>query len=300
MYRIKRDQIVYEMSALNKPVLHVEEGATVIFETCDCFEDQIKSADTQFEALDWNRINPATGPVYVENAEPGDVLEVNIKQIKIAEQGVMLTGPQLGMLGDRLTQNVIRQIPIRNNKAVYNDRVEIPLKPMIGVIGTAPMGDAVACGTPGEHGGNMDCTIIGEGTILYLPVNVPGALLAMGDLHAVMGDGEVSVCGLEVSGEVTVTISVIKDRQLPVPFAKTASSVYVISSAKTLDEAVLNATRKLVGLLTTLTNHRVNDYDAVNLLSLTGNLQICQVVDPLKTVRFELKSAYLDQLGITI
>ncbi|HVJ49819.1 acetamidase/formamidase family protein [Desulfitobacterium sp.] len=300
MYRIKRNQIVYAMSALNQPVLRVENGATVLFETCDCFENQIKSVDTEFEALDWNRINPATGPVYIEGAQPGDILEVKIEHIEIADHGVMMTGPDLGMLGDRLSKNVIRLIPIRDSKAVYEGRVELPLKPMIGVIGTAPAGDPVACGTPGEHGGNMDCTIIGEGTTLYLPVNVPGALLAMGDLHAAMGDGEVSVCGLEVQGEVTVTISVLKDRQLPLPLAKTASSMYAIASAKTLDEAVLDATRNLVGLLTTMTNGTLNEYDAVNLLSLTGNLQICQVVDPLKTVRFELNLQYLQQLGITL
>lgn len=300
MYRIKRNQIIYAMSALNQPVQQVEDGATVLFETCDCFENQIKSADTDFEALDWNRINPATGPVYVQGAQPGDILKVTIEKINIADHGVMMTGPDVGMIGDRLTQNAIRLIPIRDSKAVYEGRVELPLKPMIGVIGTAPAGDPVACGTPGEHGGNMDCTIIGEGTTLYLPVNVPGALLAMGDLHAVMGDGEVSVCGLEVQGEVTVTVSVLKGCQLPLPLAKTASSVYVIASAKTLDEAVLVVTRNLVDLLTTMTHGTFNEYDAINLLSLAGNLQICQVVDPLKTVRFELNLHYLKQLGITL
>ncbi|MEA4901307.1 acetamidase/formamidase family protein [Desulfitobacterium sp.] len=300
MYRIKRNQIIYAMSALNQPVQRVEDGATVLFETCDCFENQIKSTDTDFETLDWNRINPATGPVYVQGAQPGDILKVTIEKIGIADHGVMMTGPDVGMIGDRLTQNAIRLIPIRDSKAVYEGKVELPLKPMIGVIGTAPAGDPVSCGTPGEHGGNMDCTIIGEGTTLYLPVNVPGALLAMGDLHAVMGDGEVSVCGLEVQGEVTVTVSVLKDCQLPLPLAKTAFSVYVIASANTLDEAVLDATRNLVDLLTTMTHGTFNEYDAINLLSLAGNLQVCQVVDPLKTVRFELNLHYLKQLGITL
>lgn len=300
MYRIGRNQIVYAMSAANQPVLQVEDGARIVFETCDCFEDQIKSADTSFEALDWNRINPATGPVYVKGAQPGDILQVKIEQMKIADYGVMMTGPDLGMLGDRLKENVIRLIPIQNGKGVYEGKVRIPLKPMIGVIGTAPAGEPIACGTPGRHGGNMDCTVIGEGATLYLPVNVPGALLAMGDLHAVMGDGEVSVCGLEVQGEVTVTVSVLKGRNLPLPLVKTASSVYAIASAQSLDEAVLDVTRNLVGLLTAGNNGALNEYDAINLLSLTGNLQICQVVDPLKTVRYELKLEYLRQLGIVL
>lgn len=298
MYRIKRDQIVYTMSATNQPVLRVENGATVTFETSDCFENQIQTSTARYEALDWDRINPATGPLYIEGAQPGDILEVKIEQIRIADHGVMLTGPGLGVLGDRLTENAIRLIPIHEGKAVYEKKVEFPINPMIGVIGTAPAGEPVACGTPGLHGGNMDNTIIREGTTLYLPVNVPGALLALGDLHASMGDGEVSVCGLEVQGEVTVTVLVIKGRQLPLPLAKTASAVYAIASAPTLDEAVNDVTRNLVGLLTA--NGTLNEYDAVNLLSLTGNLQICQVVDPLKTVRFELKLSYLEQLGISI
>ena len=80
---------------------------------------------------------------------------------------------------------------------------------MIGVIGTAPKTESISCGTPGMHGGNMDSKIIGIGSTIYLPVEVPGALLAMGDLHAVMGNGEGSVCGAEVPGEVTVTVEVI-------------------------------------------------------------------------------------------
>ncbi|KLU61990.1 formamidase [Peptococcaceae bacterium CEB3] len=298
MDHIKRSQIIYAMSAMNPPALRVEDGATVVFETYDCFENQIKAKDKPYKVLDWNRINPATGPVFIEGAQPGDILEVKIERIEIADHGVMLTGPRLGVMGDRLTTNAIRLIPIRGGKAFYEEKVQFPVNPMVGVIGTAPAVESVPCGTPGLHGGNMDCNIIREGTTLYLPVNVPGALLAIGDLHAAMGDGEVSVCGLEVQGEVTVTVSVLKSCHLPLPLAKTASSVYAIASAKTLDKAVTNATRNLVGLLTA--DSTVNEYDAVNLLSLVGHLQICQVVDPLKTVRFELELKYLEQLGISL
>lgn len=298
MYRVASHHIIYTMSALNPSVLNVENGATIVFETSDCFANQIQTPETKFNALDWERINPATGPVYVEGAEPGDTLAVRIDKIEVASQGTMLTGPDLGVLGGRLTENTIRIVPIRDGKAIYESKLEIPLNPMIGVIGTAPASDPVPCGTPGRHGGNMDCKIIQEGTILYLPVNVPGALLALGDLHAAMGDGEVSVCGLEVPGEVTVTISVLKKQRLPLPLAKTTKAIYVIASEKSLDEAVATATQLLAELIVSMST--LNIYDAVNLLSLAGNLQICQVVDPLKTVRLELALSYLEQLGIVI
>lgn len=296
MYQVPK-KFIYNMSATNKPVLSVPSGSTLVFETCDCFEDQITSEQTPFQALDWARINPATGPVFIEGADPGDMLEVKIETMILRDYGVMATGPDMGVLGDELIENSIRIIPIRQGKAFFTENVVLPLNPMIGVIGTAPASEAISCGTPGNHGGNMDCKIIGEGTTLYLPVNVPGALLALGDLHAAMGDGEVSVCGVEVSGEVTLSVKVIKGKQWQLPFAKTSKAVYMIASEKSLDEATVRATKNMVHFLATECG--LNNYDAIALLSIAGNLQICQIVDPLKTVRMELPLSVLEQLGYT-
>jgi amidase len=299
MYRVEKENLIYAMSDQNKPVLYVENGSTVVFETCDCFENQITSSDTPFNELDWNRINPATGPVFVEGAEPGDILEVKIEKLQLADQGVMVTGPGLGVIGDELNENVISMIPIRDGKAILLDKVEVPMNPMIGVIGTAPAGGAsISCGTPDKHGGNMDSKVIGEGTTLYLPVNVTGALLAMGDLHAAMGDGEVSVCGVEIAGEVTVTVNVVKGKQWNVPMAKTEDAFYTIASEKLLDDAAAVATKNMVAFLEAEAG--ITKHDAIALLSIGGNLQISQVVDPLKTARFELPLSILRQLKITI
>lgn len=295
MYRVTRDQLIYAMSPKNSPVLKVEEGATVIFETCDCFENQITSVDTPYNSLDWSRINPATGPVYVEGAEPGDILAVTIERIEIADHGVMLTGPGLGVVGNELEKNQIKLIPIHGEKAVFQEGLELPLNPMIGVIGTAPEMDEISCGTPGLHGGNMDCKIIKEGSTVYLPVNVPGALLAMGDLHAVMGDGEVSVSGVEIQGEVTVQVKVLKSLDWKLPLVRTTESLYTIASELSLDEAVITATKNMIFILET--NCKLTKDDAIKLLSIAGNLQICQVVDPLKTVRMELSIHILESLG---
>ena len=144
----------------------------------------------------------------------------------------------------------------------------------------------------------MDCKIITEGTTLYLPVNVPGALLALGDLHAAMGDGEVSVCGMEIAGEVTVTVSVIRDRALPTPMAQTADTIYTIASSVLLDDAANLATRNMVRFVVSETG--LSTDDAVNLLSVAGNLQICQVVDPQKTCRYALPKSIAQQLGIAL
>ncbi|MFA4133332.1 MULTISPECIES: acetamidase/formamidase family protein [unclassified Brevibacillus] len=298
MYRVKKQDVIYAMSPENRPVLKVEAGSIVTFETCDCFEDQIQSADTVFQELDWNRINPASGPIYIEGTEPGDILVVNIQKIKIKNQGVMVTGPELGVMGFDLQENVIKMIPIQDGKAVLSDKLQVPISPMIGVIGTAPAKEAISCGTPGDHGGNMDCKQMREGTTLLLPVNVPGALFALGDLHAAMADGEVAVCGVEIAGEVTVKLDVIKGKQWPLPMAVNQEHLITIASEKALDKAADRAVINMVQFL-----HEelgIEKAEATFLLSAAGDLRICQVVDPLKTARMELPLAYATAVGFDL
>ncbi|WP_047151115.1 acetamidase/formamidase family protein [Aneurinibacillus tyrosinisolvens] len=292
MYRINKQDAIYAMSPENKPVLTVLSGSTVVFETCDCFEDQIRTADTDFGELDWNRINPATGPVYVEGAEPGDMLAVHIQKIDIAEQGVMVTGPGLGVAGAEFTENVIRMIPVQDGHAVLSDSLRIPINPMIGVIGTAPAEESISCGTPGDHGGNMDCKQIREGSTLFLPVNVPGALFALGDLHAAMADGEVAVCGVEIPGEVTVKIDVVKGEKWPLPMIINEEHIITVASEVELDKA---ADRAVVNMVHFLNEEAGMDKaEATFLLSLAGDVRICQIVDPLKTARVELPRKYIN------
>ncbi|WCK56543.1 acetamidase/formamidase family protein [Aneurinibacillus sp. Ricciae_BoGa-3] len=298
MNRVSKDHVIYAMSKDNQPVITVEAGSQVVFETCDCFEDQIKTANTHFSELDWNRINPATGPVFVKGAERGDILAVRIDKIDHNSQAVMVTGPNMGVIGDQLGENVVRIIPVQGGKAQFSKEIEVPLNPMIGVIGTAPAGEAISCGTPDLHGGNMDCKLIKEGSTLFLPVNVAGALFALGDLHAAMGDGEVAVCGAEIAGEVTVTLSVIKDKKWPLPMIETDTHVYTLASEVQLDDAASTATRNMVNLLEQESG--ISKHEAIALMSLVGNIQVCQVVDPKKTIRFEMPKSILSKLKVSL
>lgn len=294
---LAKDHIVYALSPTNAPALHVANGATVEVHTYDCFEDQIQSVDQDFGELNWERINPATGPIYVEGAEPGDLLVAHIQKIELADHGVMTTGPNLGVLGDELLQNVIRIIPIRSGKAIFSENLELPLNPMIGVIGTAPAMDSIPCGTPGGHGGNMDCKRITEGAYLILPVNVPGGLFALGDLHAAMGDGEVAVCGIEVAGKVTVQLHVLKGKSWPAPMIVNENMVMTIASAKQLDDAANQAVKNMVHFLEQELG--MDKAEATFLLSAAGDLCICQVVDPLKTARLELPRWIAEKQGFS-
>ena len=210
-YRLPSTASIYAFSPDNPPALTVPDGAVVYIDTCDCFDDQLRTEADTLETLDWEKINPATGPIYIEGVRAGGVLKVTIESIDVGEQGVIATGKGLGVLGDRFEGMTRRYIPFVDGAAVWDDKLSLPLRPMIGVIGVAPAGDDVPCGTPGHHGGNMDTRLIAEGATIYLPVAVPGALLAACDLHAAMGDCEVAVTGVEVAGSVTLQVSLRTD-----------------------------------------------------------------------------------------
>ncbi|WP_067624291.1 acetamidase/formamidase family protein [Alicyclobacillus acidiphilus] len=294
---LSNQHIVYAMSPDNQPALRVEDGDIVEIHTCDCFEGQIESADQDFGGIDWERINPATGPIYVEGAEPGDLLVVHIQEIQLADRGVMTTGPNLGVLGDELERNSIRMIPVRDGKAIFSDALELPIQPMIGVIGTAPAQGSVPCGTPGDHGGNMDCKRITEGARLILPVNVPGALFSLGDVHAAMGDGEVAVCGIEIAAAVRVQLHLLKGKNWPVPMLVDDHHVITIASEKFLDDAATRAAKNMVHFLEQECG--MDKAEATFLLSAAGDLRVCQVVDPLKTARFELPRWIAEKQGFS-
>ena len=170
-----------------------------------------------------------------------------------------------------------------------------PTRPMIGVIGVAPAADEVPTGTPGPHGGNMDCTLISAGNRVYFTVGVEGAMFGAGDLHAAMGDGEIVVCGAETSGSVRFTAEVVDMKGLPTPFVETKDLVATIYSAPTVDEAVGGVIHRMAQFLTDFAKLPLND--AGMLMSLVGQLKFCQVVDPLRTVRFEFPKSALAEYG---
>ena len=286
MIYLGRSQAVYAMSPNNPPVAHAPSGSVVRFETNDCYSGKIRTCADRSSLVPWDVINPATGPLYVTEAKAGDVLRVEIQKIEIAEQGVMSVGPNAGMLGHLIPDERTKVLPIRDGHAIFNDKLSIPCKPMIGVIGTAPADTDIPTGTPGAHGSNMDCKRITEGTVLYLPVNVDGALLAMGDLHAAMGDGEIVICGVEIPGAVTVKVDVIKNFQAPLPMLQTDDALICIASAETLDKAAQAATEHMADFLCKHLGFDI--HEAGMLLSAACDLRICQMVDPLLTARMEL------------
>lgn len=289
---------IYSFSKEHEPVAKVESGSRVIVEAYDCFEDQIKTNDTTMNSIDWERINPATGPIFVESAQPGDVLAVTIHNLEIGEQGVLATGPNLGIMGHRIDEFTVKILPIEGDKAIFNEKVQIPLNKMIGVIGVAPKEGAIPCGTPGNHGGNLDTLLITEGATIYFPVFHEGALFGLGDMHAAMGDGEIGVSGVEVPGKADLSLEVLKGKSLNHPLVKNKDGLYVLVSAETLDEAAKIAVEEMVDLLLPHTDLDLSELTM--LLSAIGQAQISQIVDPLLTARFFVPKWFLDTYNINI
>lgn len=288
--------VIYAFSKDHAPVKYVDPGTTIEIETYDCFQNQVQSTDTKISGIDWDRINPATGPIYINGVQPGDVLKVTIDKLEIGSQGVMATGPNLGVMGHRLHELASKIIPIEEGFALFNDRVKVPLNPMIGVIGVAPEGNPVSCGTPGAHGGNMDTKLIAEGATLYFPVFAKGALFALGDFHAAMGDGEIGVSGIEVPGKATVTLDVVKGTPLRHPVLVNKEGIAFIISADTLDEAVKTAVEEAIDFLLPHTDMTLAELTM--LMSAAGDTQISQVVDPLMTARFVVPQYILDAYDV--
>jgi amidase len=294
--KVTREHVFFAFHPELEPVLRVKQGEEVVLETHDCFEGQLKTSNDLLDALDWDHVNPATGPVYVEGAKPGDVLRVDLLEQKIGEHSIMVTLPGEGALGDKITEMETVVLKLEGDEVVYKNKVCVPKRPMIGVIGVAPASGSVPNGTPGAHGGNMDCTLVTEGASLYFTVGVDGALFGAGDFHAAMGDGEVVICGAETPGEVRFKAEVVDSlKGLPTPFLRNDELVATIVSSPTLDEAASGATHAMAKFLTEFVGLSVND--AGMLMSLAGELKFCQIVDPEKTVRFEFPLAVLEQYG---
>lgn len=292
--KVTREHVFFAFHPQLEPVQRVKQGEEVVLETHDCFEGQLKTSNDLLDALDWDHVNPATGPVYVEGAKPGDVLRVDLLEQKIGEHSIMVTLPGEGALGEKITEMETVVLKLEGDEVVYKNKVRVPKRPMIGVIGVAPASGSVPNGTPGAHGGNMDCTLVTKGASLYFTVGVDGALFGAGDFHAAMGDGEVVICGAETPGEVRFKAQVVHSlKGLPTPFLRNDELVATIVSAPTLDEAASGATHAMAKFLTEFVGLSVND--AGMLMSLAGELKFCQIVDPEKTVRFEFPLAVLDQ-----
>lgn len=292
----------------NEPALTVKSGDIVVATTRDAggfnekmepiTEEQKQRSDVTF----FCERNPLVGPVYIEEAQPGDILAVNIQKIKLNRNYAWsrhrahfgsLTGEGLGkqlLLNEPVPESKFdwqldleRNVGILELKKSQQKRIEIPLHPFLGSIGVAPRFGRIEMSlAPGEYGGNMDCVETKEGTMLYLPVWVRGAYLAFGDVHAAQGDGEICGVALETTAEVTVKLEVIKDRTIEWPRLEDEAYIMTTGSGRPLMDCVRIAQIELVKWL--VDDYGFEKWEAFQVISQAGTMRIGNVVDPNYTV----------------
>jgi amidase len=298
MKRIGRDQTMSQFDGTLVPNVEIAPGEQLLVEA-------------------FLMAKPATGPIGVKGAEPGDTLVVTIHDIKIVEtnywfflndRAAFRTAgfPYFEELGkhlagaprkvhDRFGEAVHLTIPIEGNYLVFSERLRVPLRPVIGVIGVAPEGEPIPTNWSGRHGGNMDCREVGIGAKVYFPVNARGALLGLGDTHAAQHDGEL-LPAVECKSDVLLSVEVRKGLSLPMVFVESDEAFHCIGSGKTLDEATADA---INGMIQVLRDHAgLNYVESCQLIAAWGDARICQVVNPVLNMRISLAKKALPGLRL--
>ncbi|HEY7289446.1 MAG TPA: acetamidase/formamidase family protein [Vicinamibacterales bacterium] len=288
------------------PVARLKPGDTLETKTFDAFGNVIKKPGDTMAMVKGD--NPLTGPFFVEGAEPGDTLAVKILELTVdSPKGVGALAPGFGALNTTSYTPMLNQplperiwfydIDQRANTATFhaNDSsysVAIPLQPFLGCIGVAPAGgEARSSVVPAEFGGNMDAPEVRPGYTLYLPVNVAGALLYMGDGHAAQGDGEVAGTAIEVPLRVRLQVNVIKGKKIAWPRFENETSLMAVGAYRPLDDALRIAFTELVGWMHA--DYGLSELDAYELLSKTAKIHLVEMVDPNYVVIAGVDKRYL-------
>jgi len=274
------------------PVLTIDSGDTVIFNTIMLFEGKL-AADMTIEQVVALRkdlqarkagVYAFTGPFYINGAEPGDVLEIKIKRIVPGDYGVTYIYPEemgLGGLPEGSKAGFFKTLWYSPDKKTteFKPGITLQLRPFLGTMAVAPKpGEVHPPGVPNYFAGNMDNKELVVGTTLYVPVNVPGALFMAADAHGLQGDGEVCITACETYfDEVELEFVVRKDIKLELPMAESPTHWIVMGFHKDLDEAMKIAVRQAIEFLTK--NKGLTSDEAYALCSLAVDFRVTQVVD---------------------
>jgi len=286
MQTVSRKVLNYALGSYNKPVARVHPGEPFRIETELNTGDWLKSFEDRppVEKIKFPYVNAASGPVWVEGARPGDVLVVHIEDIQVDELGYTMIMPGNTAFPDWIRQrewgvhaHVVR---IRHDVVEWNDRIKIPARPMIGVIGTAPLIEAIYTVDNGPHGGNLDVQEVCKGNVLFLPVFVEGALLHVGDAHAVQGDGEIcGAGGIETRSICTLRVEIQpRPAEMKWPRIETPEHLVTIACARPAEDAFRIAAQEMVAWLQKLCGY--GQEEVVMLLGQILEARCTQFVDP--------------------
>jgi len=287
------DQVGEHSFAFNRylePIARVVPGEEIEIDTEDCFKGLVTTEDQMpSESLKGaGYLNPQTGPLFIEGAEPGDTLVVHILDIKPRRDWAIscIQKPLGGLTPNKYTRMLNE--PLHEKNWIYhlgkdsmwtcdrNPKLSFPLEPFLGTIATADDLEVVSALTPSDHGGNMDTPDTCPGNIVYLPVSVEGAYFFTGDCHAKQGQGELCGVALEVSARVTLKFDLIKGKQVKWPRIESPEELMVVGSARPMEDAARIAYAELIDWMVELGWDRLEAYQA---LTQDGKLYCANMVD---------------------
>ncbi len=304
------DTVYFTYCYAHPPAARIRPGDTVVTRTRDASNDVFSPSDkTVAPKLDLTKVNPQTGPFYVEGAEPGDTLQVRIDKIDLNRDwgwggsipffGALAPEYKTAMITPPLPDHLFiwrldanRKVAILDTPNSKIGRVEVPLRPFLGTIGTAPPGkECLSSLFPGAHGANMDFNEVVEGVTMYFPVFEPGALFMIGDGHAAQGDGEIAGAAIETSFNVRFTVNLLKSKKIAWPRLVNDTKIMSIGSTRPLMDALRIACTDLINWLSE--DYGYDKIEAYELLGQAAELKIANVVDPQYSVACALDKKYL-------
>lgn len=274
--KLKLGRLYYELNRYNPPALTIHPGETITIETEDTFNGLVRKEGDHRDLLKKPQGNPQSGPIYIEGATKGDALVVYIKSIeaRIGQSATDMTFGRRG-LGEFLGLDIpinTRICPVRDGKVWWSPTVPLPYQPMIGTIGCAPEYGSPTTSPAGDYGGNMDIKEVTEGNTIYLPVYVDGALLHLGDAHAVQGDGELCGTALEMPATVTLTVDLIKDKTIPRPRIRSTNEIMCVATGRPMERSIAQAYSDLIFWMEE--DFNIPRWDALSLLTMVGKLSV--------------------------
>ena len=275
IHHLAREHIIYTFDKRHPPALEIDSGDIVAIETYDARTGTIQRNEDLLEKPHPDGANPATGPIRVRGAEPGDGLCVEILGIELARRGFLAVKKGMGLLGHMATRSATRIVDVADGHVDF-DGIRFPTNPMVGVLSTAPAGGAITTHMPA--GGNMDNRYVTTGSKVYLPVHVDGALFGLGDVHGAMGDGEITYIGLEICAEVTVRIHLRKGVGNHRPLIETPELWVTTGEHEDLGMAARMAAEEMVVLMQE--KGGLSFEQAYMLMSAAVDVQICQCCEP--------------------
>ena len=305
-YHATIDNVKY-VFGVAPPVAHLKPGNVLEANSLDCFGNALQKPGDSMALVKGD--NPLTGPFYMDGAEPGDTLVVRILDLQVdGKQGVGALSAGFGAANSTHYTPMLETQPLRERMWFYpidkekniatfqaldsNFKVSFPLHPFLGCIGVAPAnGEARSSIVPAEFGGNMDAPEVSAGNILYLPVNVPGALFYFGDGHAAMGDGEVAGTAVEVPMRARFQCDLIKGKHTGWPRFENEKEIMTAGIYRPVDDAVRIAVTELIRWIHA--DYGLSELDAYELLSKVGKLHLTEMVDPNYVVIASIEKKYL-------